>query len=46
MEKQYEEYAYILDFLEHGRPGIRPTGRAGYRSEALIQCVGEELKRG
>jgi putative nucleotide binding protein len=43
MEKQYEEYAYILDFLEHGRPGIRPTGRAGYRSEALIQCVGEEF---
>jgi putative nucleotide binding protein len=43
MEKRYEEYAYVLDFLEHGRPGFRPTGRAGYRAGALIQCVGEEF---
>jgi len=43
MEKQYEEYAYILDFLQHGKPGFRPTGRAGYRTGALIQCVGEEF---
>jgi putative nucleotide binding protein len=43
MEKQYEEYAYVLDFLFHGRPGFRPTGRAGYRAGALIQCVGEEF---
>jgi len=43
MEKQYEEYAYVLDFLQHGRPGIRPTGRAGYRAGALIQCLGEEF---
>jgi putative nucleotide binding protein len=41
MEKQYEEYAYVLDFLQHGKPGFRPTGRAGYRAGALIQCVGE-----
>jgi putative nucleotide binding protein len=41
MEKRYEEYAYILDFLPHGRPGIRPTGRAGYRAGALVQLVGE-----
>ena len=43
MEKRYEEYAYVLDFLLHGRPGIRPTGRAGYRAGALIQCVGDEF---
>ena len=43
MEKRYEEYAYVLDFLQHGRPGFRPTGRAGYRAGALIQCVGEEF---
>jgi putative nucleotide binding protein len=43
MEKQYEEYAYVLDFLQHGKPGFRPTGRAGYRAGALIQCVGEEF---
>ena len=43
MEKRYEEYAFVLDFLPHGRPGFRPTGRAGYRAGALIQCVGEEF---
>ena len=43
MEKQYEEYAYVLDFLSHGKPGSRPTGRAGYRAGALIQSVGEEF---
>ena len=43
MEKRYEENAYVLDFLAHGKPGFRPTGRAGYRAGALIQCVGEEF---
>jgi putative nucleotide binding protein len=43
MEKRYEEHAVVLDFLPHGRPGFRPTGRAGYRAGALIQCVGEEF---
>ena len=43
MEKRYEEQAYVLDFLQHGKPGFRPTGRAGYRAGALIQCVGEEF---
>src|SRR3989304_5687747 len=43
MEKRYEEYAYVLDFLLHGRPGFRATGRAGYRAGALIQCMGEEF---
>jgi len=37
-EKRYEEYAYILDYLPHGRPGARP----GYRAGALVQVVGEE----
>ena len=41
MEKRYEEHGYILDFLPHGRPGIRPTGRAGYRAGALVQLIGE-----
>jgi putative nucleotide binding protein len=41
IEKRYEEYAYVLDFLPHGRPGIRPQGRAGYRAGALVQLVGE-----
>jgi len=43
MEKRYEEYAYVLDFLPHGRPGVRPSGRAGYRAGALVQLVGEEF---
>lgn len=37
-EKRYEEYAYILDYLPHGRSGTRP----GYRAGALVQVVGEE----
>ena len=43
MEKRYEEYAYVLDFLPHGRPGVRATGRAGYRAGALVQLIGEEF---
>jgi putative nucleotide binding protein len=39
MEKRYEEYAYVLDFLPHGRATARPTYRAG----ALVQLVGEEF---
>lgn len=42
-EKRYEEYAYVLDFLPHGRPGVRVSGRAGYRAGALVQLVGEEF---
>lgn len=37
-EKRYEENAYLLDFLAHGRPGAR----AAYRAGALVQLVGEE----
>lgn len=43
MEKRYEEHAYILDFLPHGLPGTRPSGRASYRAGALVQLVGEEF---
>jgi putative nucleotide binding protein len=43
MEKRYEEFAYVLDFLPHGRHGVRPTGRAGYRAGALVQLTGEEF---
>ncbi|UCE16131.1 MAG: DUF655 domain-containing protein [Candidatus Bathyarchaeota archaeon] len=38
MEKRYEEHAYVLDFLPHGRHGSRPSYRAG----ALVQVLGEE----
>lgn len=38
-EKRYEEHAYVLDYLPHGRPGIRPNYRAG----ALVQVIGEEF---
>jgi len=38
-EKRYEEYAYVIDYLPHGRPGARP----GYRAGALVQVVGEEF---
>jgi len=37
MEKRYEEYAYVLDFLPHGRSGLRLTRRAG----AVVQLIGE-----
>jgi len=43
MEKRYEEYAYVLDFLPHGRPGVRVSGRAGYRAGALVQLIGQEF---
>lgn len=42
MEKRYEDYAYVLDFLPHSRPGLRRFRRAGYRAGALVQLVGEE----
>lgn len=39
IEKRYEIYAYVLDFLPHGRAGARP----GYRAGALVQVIGEEF---
>ena len=41
MEKRFEEFAYVLDFLPHGRPGMRRVGRMGYGSGSLVQLVGE-----
>ena len=43
MEKRYEEYAYVLDFLAHGKSGFRSSGRTSYRVGALIQCIGENF---
>jgi len=43
IEKRYEVYAYVLDFLPHGRPGARPGTRPGYRAGALVQVIGEEF---
>jgi putative nucleotide binding protein len=42
-EKRYEVYAYVLDFLPHGRPGAMPGTRPGYRAGALVQVIGEEF---
>lgn len=36
--KKYEEYAYILDELRHGRPG---APRTAYHGQSIIQMVGE-----
>lgn len=43
IEKRYEVNAYVLDFLQHGRPGARPEARSGYRAGALVQVIGEEF---
>ena len=43
IEKRYEVYAYVLDFLPHGRPGAAPGTRPGYRAGALVQVIGEEF---
>jgi len=37
VEKRYEEYAYVLDFLPYGRTATRP----GYRAGAVVQLIGE-----
>jgi putative nucleotide binding protein len=37
-QKKYEEYAYILDFLPHGRPGI---SRTSHSASGVIQMLGE-----
>ncbi|MDH5201068.1 MAG: DUF655 domain-containing protein, partial [Candidatus Bathyarchaeota archaeon] len=36
--KKYEEYAYVLDELPHGRPG---APRTQYHGKPVIQIVGE-----
>jgi putative nucleotide binding protein len=37
-QKKYEEYAYVLDFLSHGRPGAQRTPHV---TSSVIQMVGE-----
>ena len=37
--KKYEEYAYVLDYLPHGRPG---APRTAYTAVGVIQLLGEE----
>jgi len=38
----YEEIAYVLDFLPHGKPGARPVTRPGYRVGAYVQVIGRD----
>jgi putative nucleotide binding protein len=37
-QKKYEEYAYILDYLPHGRPGVI---RKSQSASGIIQILGE-----
>ncbi len=37
-QKKYEEYAYVLDYLSHGRPG---APRTPHTSSGVVQMVGE-----
>jgi putative nucleotide binding protein len=36
--KKYEDYAYVLDYLPHGRPGVP---RSPYASSGILQLIGE-----
>jgi putative nucleotide binding protein len=37
--KKYEEYAYVLDYLPHGRPG---APRTSHSAKGVLQLLGEE----
>jgi putative nucleotide binding protein len=37
-DKRYEDYAYVLEYLPHGRPGAT---RTGHTSTGVIQLIGE-----
>lgn len=37
-QKKYEEYAYILDYLPHGRPG---SVRTSHSTTGVIQMIGD-----
>lgn len=37
-QKKYEEYAYVLDYLPHGRPG---ASRTPHTSSGVVQLLGE-----
>lgn len=36
--KRYEEFAYVLDYLPHGKPSV---ARTTFRAEPIVQVVGE-----
>ena len=36
--KKYEDYAYVLDYLPHGRPGV---SRSPYTTGGVLQLIGE-----
>jgi len=38
-QKKYEEYAYVLDYLPHGRPGVP---RSSHSATGVIQLIGED----
>jgi putative nucleotide binding protein len=38
-QKKYEEYAYVLDYLPHGRPG---ASRSSHSATGVIQLIGED----
>jgi putative nucleotide binding protein len=38
-QKKYEEYAYVLDYLPHGRPG---APRSSHSATGVIQLIGED----
>lgn len=37
-DKKYEEYAYVLDYLPHGRPG---APRTSHSTSGVVQMLGE-----
>jgi putative nucleotide binding protein len=37
--KKYEEYAYVLDYMPHGRPGAL---RTSHSAQGVLQLIGEE----
>jgi putative nucleotide binding protein len=37
--KKYEEYAYVLDYMPHGRPG---APRTSHSAQGVLQLLGEE----
>ena len=37
--KKYEEYAYVLDYMPHGRPG---APRSSHSAQGVLQLLGEE----
>ena len=37
--KKYEEYAYVLDYLPHGRPG---APRTSHSAQGTLQLLGNE----